>query len=347
MPASPLYSFKLAIDGTDLTDEVLEQVMRIECVASTDALDTASVKFSLPFGEDRASVMALLDKLGKTLTVTLSSGGVSFEHTTDIIEASIAVGAEEAVTLSGLEALHQLRGSKPPKVVVGNQGAALTAITGRHGLTSQADGTDGNDPETFLSGDDSAYVKKLGKQLNYRVGVDDGNLVFKRRNVATGSVLELAYPGDVLSVRFRASIHDMIQKVTVHGMNPTQTEAILGEANAPADLTKISGGTTGTAAANALWTRNEVVTNAPIATTTLAVAVAKATLQQAANTFISGTYVCAAIPAATPGIKIKVVGDMADWPFTGPFMLKEARHVIDGGGYQTELDFFSDTFPPK
>lgn len=338
------YKLALSLDGKALAADVMAYVTAARFIDSMDELDALTVRFDVPYGPDADSILALA-KPGLPYELTITTADGELTATGDVMEASLRFRGSEgwSVTLQGLEGLHRLRGAQTPKVWTGAPNTFLSDIASRHGLTATAEGVDGNQPLTLQADeDDATFVKRIARDLNYYVRVQEKKLLFGRRHVAKGTKIKVDLAA-THSVDLDVSLYDIVSKVTVVADDPTKSELVTADADA-AKLKKISGGDDGPKLAKAAFKdRNVVIHNANCTVASLATALATAHMQRAAENLVRGTVRCDATPTALSGQLVEI--ENAPWPATGPFLICETRHIVEDRVYRTEIDFLSDTLP--
>lgn len=338
------FNLSISIDGAALADDVLDCAVLVEFVESLDELDAFTVRFEVPPGSIAKKVLKLC-KPGGAWVLELKTGEGKLTAKGDIIDTSVRLAPEGrwTVTLRGLEPLHRLRGAQVPKMWTGSPSSFLSTIASRHGLTAKAEGVDGNALLTLQAGeDDATFVKRLARDLNYIVSVEDKKLIFGRRNTPQGRKVTLE-ADEVQHVEVNVSLYDVVSKVTVVGHDHVKDEPVSASVT-PSVLKKLSGGDDGPKLAKAKFGERAVVlANAACEVPSLAKALATAELQRAAETFVRGRIYTPARPTATAGKLVEVNG--VPWPVSGPFLIRESRHVVENHVYRTELEFFSDTLP--
>lgn len=340
------FSVSLKLGGRALSDELLRQIVHLEFVESIDELDALLVHLHVPNGANAAKALKLF-QVGKTFALQIKAEAGTLEADGDIVEAGIRYEPRAGwdVTLRGLEGLHRLKGAQTPKLWQGAPNTFLSTIASRHGLSATAEGVDGNPPFTLQADEDDAmFVKRLARELNYYARVKGKKLLFGRRHVAKGAKVKVTL-GSIRGLTLDSSLTDVVTKVTVVAEDPQQVKLVKAAAE-PAKLKKLSGGDDGPKLRkSAFGAREEVLHNSYCTIPSLATAVATARLQRAAETFVRGRFRTTALPNAGSGQLVEIQD--APWPATGPFLIRQTRHIVDGRFYDTEVEFLSDTLPRK
>jgi hypothetical protein len=333
----------IKLGGAALADTLLSRLSLLDYVESIDELDALSLRFDLP----ASSGADLLDLVapGKTFDITIEGEHGTLTAAGDILEAGLSFEASGwwSVQLRGLEGLHRLRGAQTPAVWTGAPTSYLGTIARRHSLGADIQGVDAY-PEQVLQADedDAHFVKRLGLAWNYSARVKGGKLVFARRHVAAGTKLSLTMH-DVQGLRLDTSLYDTLTKVTVSADDPTKGELVQSSAE-KVKLKKISGGDdAATLRTKAFGARAEVIHNGMATTVSLAEALAVARLQEAAETLVTGRVRAMGRLDAVSGALFEITD--APWPVTGPFLMRQVRHLIDPDGCATEIDLLSDSLP--
>lgn len=349
MPNTAASTIKLKIDGSPLSPDVAKYLSSIEYVESFDALDMLIVQFTVPEGNDAPKVMAIAEKIGKKFDLELISGGKTRKGKGDILEISHSLGfcRPWTITLRGFESLHRVRKQPITKLWKVSHSKIAQSIAGNHGLSGDAQGVSDAPPFTLQAGvDDAVFLKRLAKLHNYYVNVEDGKLKFGRRNTPWAADVELTLGKEIDGFNLTATLYDIVTQVDVLGRDYTKPEIIKGKSTA-SDLKKISGGDTGAALfKKAFGDRKILLHHAQLQNTSSANELAKAELLERGQKFIFGQVDCGPVPQATSGGKLKIKG--AHWPLTGPYLIRQTRHILEAGsGYRTIIEFVSDSYPSK
>jgi phage protein D len=246
------------------------------------------------------------------------------------------------LVLVGVDALHRLRSAAAPKLWEASHTDIVSQIAQKHGLTAKTDGVSTQaGTELQQDQDDAVFLRNLAREHHYYVRVVGKELHFKRW-AGVGSALRVTWADDLHDITLRASLEGLVSKVTVTGWDPEADQAVTGTA-LPTDLKKTSGGSTGVDLAKKAFGELPITLNhAGYVAATNAKARAVAELQRRAERFVSGTARLPGTPKARAGLPFTVAA--AGWPFSGTFLIREARHVFDGR-YATSVDFVSDSFP--
>lgn len=335
----------LKLDGKT---DAMRHVERLEYAEALDQLDALVVEIVIPNNADGEKLLPTLLP-GKPFVVELHEDGAMKESGAgDIVEVQHirTTRGGYRVVLVGLDGLHRLHGTQPAQIWEVGHKDIVTKIAQRNGLTAKADGVD-TTATIVLQGDgtDGLFLKQLARENNYFVRVVGKELHFKRHKAA-GAKVEITWGQAVHEIRQRASLEGLLTGVMVHGYDPEQEKAITGEAK-PADVQKISGGDVGVDLAKKAFGDIKLVLNqAGYVAPGNAKARAIAELQARAERFIQGTCVVDGHPTALSGRKLTV--KEAGWPLSGDFLIRQTRHVLEGGrGYRTHIDFVSDSYPKK
>ena len=337
--------FTISIKDQELSDELRAFVVSISVCESIDELDALAVEFRVPVGAAATKLLKLAVP-GVTMAITFETDAGKLECAGDVMEVvHRSSGGGWLITLYGLERLHRLRKmTAVPKVWKGSHAKIVKSIAQAGGMTAKAEGVDDTAAFTLqFHSDDAAFLKHLAWQHNYFLRVEGSVLRFGRRSTTSGKTVKLKVGAEVDRYEIRSSLYDVATEVQTYGHDYMQNKAVKGKA-AKAKLTNISGGDTGAKlAAKAFGGRDVVLASLPITTTTAANAIAAAELQRRGDTFVRGQLRCEGRPDARSGKKLQV--EAAPWPLTGPFVIRQSRHVYDIDGYTTDIEFYSDSLP--
>ena len=342
-----LFSYSIKLNGKPMPGWLEGEIRSVEWVESIDDLDALSITFNVPSGTNRPDAFALAEA-GPAFELNVSSGSGTLIATGDIVECSIrsVVGGNFEVVLRGLERLHRLRGSQAPKLWTGAPNTWFSTIASRHGLTAKAQGVDGSAPSQLqATEDDALFLKRIAREYNYYLRVEGKQLQFGRRHVPSGSALTVPFDR-VLRMYFVNSLFDAVSKVTIIGADPSKVKPEIRGVALAAKLKKISKGVDAASQRQkAFGKRDLVIPSAAASQLSLAQALAAAELQKRAETFVTGSIDIDGDPTAGSGQAVTLKG--APWPLTGPFLIRQARHVLRPGSYTTTMEFISDSLPQK
>ncbi len=341
-------SFEITLGGKSLTGSTLKYLLSAEFKESINAIDSLTIKMVVP--EDPSEVVDLA-KPGTAFIIKLGQGSSQREVHGSIVEVSHArsTSAPWVITLQGLDKFHELKKKRARKVRKGSDDAAIKEIAGECGLTPEVEAVDPTgDYSLQLNEDYGSYLLRIAQEHDYLVRIEEGKtLRFARRSTAyQASSVTLKWGEQIESISLRYSLNGVVTGVKVKGYDYTKSEWVSGEAKA-SDLQCISGGDTGADLAEAEYgAMVQEIDNSKVNSTSKAKGLAKSTLQQAANSFLSGTVQCTGIPDAISGAKLTIEG--AGWPLSGDFVIRETTHTLDPqSGYRTTISFYSDSLPPE
>jgi phage protein D len=340
-----LARIEVQIDGKN---DVMEHVEWLEFAEALDRLDALVVEVAIP---KHGTASDLVTKIapGKPYTVKLfdDDDAEVGSASGDVVEVGYGYvpGQGQRLTILGLDCLHRLHVTQPAKLWEASHSDIVKQIASRNGLTAKADGVS-TTAGFVLQGDgsDGVFLRNLAREHNYVVRAVDKELHFKRATPAGGQV-KVVWADDVREIKLRANVQNLVSKVTVHGFDPKQDKVIQGQAT-PAQLKKITGSDTGVALAKKAFGERELILNqAGYVAASNAKERAVAELQSRAERFVEGTVLVNGKPDARAGKKVQIKD--AAWPFAGTFFIRQARHLFDGGGYRTAIDFSSDSLPSR
>ncbi len=345
--------FKVSIDGIELVDEELRHVTSIEFTEAMDKLDALSMRLAVPTVE-KWWVTALCN-LGATFDIELgySSDTALQKGSGDITEISWnqSPSAPQAISLTGLDGLHRLKGKAQSKVWDVGHNTIAEEIAGEHGMTPVVEGVDSSPTHTFQDNEtDAVFLRNLAKDHHYFVRVQKNEagefeLRFGRLSLAyQPDTVTVTWGKDVESLQIRASINDLVTTTKVKGRNYSQNQDVEAEC---AEVTNISGGQTGVEIVQDVFGEQEhLIDHARRNQSSSATDRASSEMQERAQKFLKGNLTCIGRPEAVSGGMIEIEG--LPWPYMGPFLITQTTHTLEPGvGYRTKIDFVSDSFPPE
>lgn len=337
-------TYSLSLDGTAISAEARQWLVSLDFVESIDELDALVVEFRIPPGA--GSTVRQLAEVGVPFVLTIDGPNGSREGYGDIMEVEWRRrGQGTSLILRGLDGLHRLRGQKKPVVWTGAHSSIVKKIAQSYRLSASVQGVSDAPPYTLqINEDDALFLKRLARQHNYFVRVEQKTLRFGRNNTPYSADVTVDFHTEVSNYQMTASLYDTITKTTVICRDYLNDKAYTGSATAT-KLKKISGSTTGVSRAKSKFGERELIWgNAPVSTQSEANELAAATLQQHAERFIRGQVTCKGHPEAGSGGTITISG--GPWPMTGPFLIRQTHHTYTrDGSHRTIIDFSSDSLP--
>jgi len=291
-------------------------------------------------------------KQGQSVEIKLHDDGkVVFKGEVVGIEPVFKAGAESKVVIRAFNKLHRLlRGRKSRTFQDMSDSDIVGKVAKDHGLNPQC-GSDVNIKHKHVyqhNQTDLEFLRTRAARIGYAVWVEDTKLFFappklKKDSQVVFDMIKNPNVGHrIKSFAPRMSSAAVVKKVTVRGWDPEKKKEIVGEAeaqNSPLGKTN---------AAAAITEFGEIKTftvDHPIASIEEAKAIAKARLDEAMLSYITGEAEVFGNAEYKPGLIVKVVvnDEHKDDKFNGMYLVSGCTHryIREGttttGGYTTLL----------
>jgi phage protein D len=198
---------------------------------------------------------------------------------------------------------------------------------------------------------DMEFLRTRAARMGCHVWCVDKTVFCKQPDLQSGPVAELKVDGESKDAELRSftprmSSHAVVNKVTVKGWNPETKELITGEASVTGSKL---GGSNSVQGSGKLGNEESFTVDHPIWSAQEAKALAKAKLQDASLSYMTGEAEVRGSPEFDLGKVVSVVANSMGGsdPFNGKYYIMGLthRHVISrskDGGYTTILRFARD-----
>lgn len=193
---------------------------------------------------------------------------------------------------------------------------------------------------------DLDFLYQISQRVGFDISVEDKTLHFKKPTKASSAP---AAPGDadidkptqlrwgkrLLEFRARMSAVAQVTDVKVRGWNVKNREAVIGEAAAETDSTKLK--MNPAELAEAVGGGTLVVVDRPVGEQGAAGDMAKAIADQVASAAYEATAVAIGSPELKAGVAVPVSN--VEPALAGNWVISSARHEFGSGAYRTHLEF--------
>ncbi len=193
---------------------------------------------------------------------------------------------------------------------------------------------------------DLDFLYQVSQRVGFDITIEDKTLHFKKPTKASSAP---AAPGDadidkptqlrwgkrLLEFRARMSAVAQVTDVKVRGWNVKNREAVIGEAAAETDSTKLK--MSPADLANAVGGETLVIVDRPVDEQGAAGDMAKAIADQVASAAYEATAVAIGAPELKAGVAVPVSN--VDPALEGNWVISTARHEFGSGAYRTHLEF--------
>ena len=241
------------------------------------------------------------------------------------------------LTVRGYDRLHRLqRESRTRTFNQVKDSDIASQIASEAGLTGDA--TDSQVTHDYViqaNKTDLAFLMERASAIKYEVLVNDKTLIFRPVANAEGESLTLSLEADLLAFNPNLSSSGQVSEARVRGWSPQDKKEIVGEARAGDEGSTMGGSQSGVALTeDTFGSAASVVATQPVMSQAEADQMARALLQQASLSLVTGSGSCLGRTDLRPGkvVVIEGVGKM----FSGKYYVTQATHSYSPqGGYRT------------
>lgn len=353
MPSEITYLANAVIKlaGANISTEMVQNLVSVEV---EDSLYLPSMFRIELYDNDLTYASGTEFAIGKAVTVTFSSGGMSpqtgllIDGEITSIEPMLRYRGTNTIVIRGYDKTHRLhRGKKTAVFQQVSDSDLFSRIAGSAGLTADATTTSVVHEVIFQDNmTDWEFLCTRARRVGHVVRGSAGKVVVKSVAALTsGPALSIELGRDIFEFTPRLTAEAGFNEVTVKGWDVAQKAAIVGTKTST-PRTSAVGSTSGLALGQSAFAAAKwVFTNLPVATQADAEAVAGAAMADADAGDVQAEAVLNGDPRIVAGkyIDISMVGPR----FGGKYFVTHALHRLDGDGYRTEVRVAgrsSDTF---
>lgn len=343
----PVVNIKL--DGSDLSDEAMHRVTEVVIEQSLHLPDMFVIRLH-DFGDDANPGQHTLFKIvsqdtfaiGKSVEILAGwSGGspasiVKGEITS--VEMDATLDHAPLITVRGYAKSHRLhRGRQSKSYLQMSDSDIASSVAQAAGLQVSADSTSVvHDYILQHNQTNWDFLKERAARIGYELFMDGSTLHFRKPQRGQTKGPEQTFGQNLLSIRVKVSASFQSDQVTVRAWDPTNKQAIVGQATSGqlAPTTGISQPGS-SLASSAFSSATTYVVNVPVATQSEANNLAQAIFNDLDGTFIQAEGVSMGDASIKPGLTatIKSVGPR----LSGDYYITSTTHTINPsqGGYTT------------
>ena len=342
-------ALSVKIKGKDILNPYIQRLTYIEAVGELDGM---TATFQVPPGQAKKMIPLMEPGLPFEVEILDDKGKSAGKREGDIVAVHHEKrGNKWLVTLVGLNYLHRLRSKHYTQVWEDPHDKIVKTIAGRAkpSLKAKVQGVSTTADFTFQQGEtDALFLMRLAREHNYYCRVVGKELHFGRRDLTSGSDVELVYRKDVMDIRLTANLKDHINEVHVFWGDPEKDgtkQTKVTYKKAPKALN--SGGKVGADLGKKAFGAKSLTIggyDSPMyKNQSQAKAKAQAEMDVAALDFVEGVLTTRAAYKATVGAKVKIKG--GGWPFDGTFIMTKVCHQFAFDGLKTEITFKANSLP--
>jgi phage protein D len=341
MPEAPLVAeAKIRVAGSNLSQEISAQIIRIEVETSLDVPNMATIMLN-----DDANLTLIggtTFKLGDALEISFVDFAGTFNRSST--SSTVFVGeitaiephfGDRHVTLlvRGYDKRHRLNRQNIPRTFTQVKDSdIISQLASASGLSATVDATPVQHEYIVQPHvTDLEYINMLAARNSLIVWMDEQAL--KVTAPPTISEVTLEWAVNLMEFHPRLSAAGQVNEVTVRGWDSKEQQEIVGTATTSSSHPNIGFGKSGgQAAQSAFSAAKSIEVYRPVANQDEATRLAKAILDDINGQFIEADGICAGNATILAGkmVEIKEVGSR----FNGKYMITAATHVMDGeNGY--------------
>ena len=181
------------------------------------------------------------------------------------------------------------------------------------------------------------FLQTLAEENGYTFFLAGRRLHFRRPELGAEAGVNLNWGRDLISFRPRMNTASVLTEVVVRSWDRTRGESIEGRARAGDEQRQEAGRQLASEI-----TRNvngdvvEEITDRPVNSTEEANRIARSRLEEASDSFITGTAETIGMPELEPGMCL-YLGGLGEW-FSGKYFVDKVSHRIDGSGYRSTIE---------
>ncbi|HKH32312.1 MAG TPA: VgrG-related protein [Gaiellaceae bacterium] len=340
---------EVKFDGAQMKPGAMQEVRVQDSLALPAAFSVTFAPVDLSRGTDPLGVEAPKPKIGTSVEINLGAPAARTPRKVfagEVTALEPTFGPEGIrLVVSGYSRAHRLhRGRKTRTFQKTRTSEIVSKIASEAGLSAKVSST--TVVHEFLQQSnetDWEFVRRLASMLEYEAFVEDRYLMF--RPIPTGAPappLELEYGENTSngsatrlhSFYPRASAAQQVKTVVVHGWDPLQKVKIEGRHTVPSDGSGIG---IQRSTADAFGDATLAIVDAPVASQSEAVDLARSVGAYLTGSFVSAFGTCEGHPAIKAGTALKIKGLGPE--FGGEYRVSSVTHVYGGPtGYQTTFE---------
>jgi uncharacterized protein involved in type VI secretion and phage assembly len=345
----PVIKSVVEVGGKKLSDDMEKLLVSVTVIDRLRMPDA----FVLVFRDEMHTALETAGiKIGQKVKVqTTMPGGdalkelVSGEVTS--IEAEYDLLGVRAV-VRGYDFLHRLSAGRKTKTWTNVSYAdVVQEIVSAAHLDAEMDSSGGT-LDHVIQGNvsDLDFLYQISQKVGFDISVEDKTLHFKKPTKASSALpapgntdidkpTQMRWGKRLLEFRARMSAVSQVTDVKVRGWNVKDRKAVIGEAKAETDSTKLK--MSPADLANAVGGETLVVVDRPVGEQGAAGDMAKAIADQVASAAYEATAIAIGSPELKAGVAVPVSN--VEPALTGNWVISTARHEFGAGAYRTYLEF--------
>jgi phage protein D len=211
----------------------------------------------------------------------------------------------------GFDRRHRLqRGKKTRTFVQSKDSDIASQVAGAAGLSVVAtDSKTTLDYVLQVNQTDWQFLCERARLIGYELAIKEEKLLFRPVANSQSATMTLSFGESLLEFSPRLSVHHQVSKVKVQGWSVKDKQALLGSSQAGDEVSKMGGGSTGAALAQAAFGEAiETIVHSPVVVQAEADQIAKGRFNNTLLYLLSAEGVCQGTPDLRAGIVITIAG---------------------------------------
>lgn len=330
---------QIKIDNSEISKDIMNNLVKIKVSSSADAMDMAKVEFydtTLCELQEESSF-----KIGKSLIISL---GYSQKYTEvfngEIYRIDYSFSGRDAnkIELICYDKLFKLARIKHSQAFVKMKDSDIAKkLAAEAGFQTDIDATSQTIDYLFQNNQTNLdFLRMRAKRIGYEVAVNEGKFIFKKaRFQDKDKSIELKWEDNLLEFKAKIDASDVLEEVQVSSWDPINKERVEGKAQAGSEPKVASHSTTGTKEVKSALSDSakNFKIDIPNLTASEAKTIAEAELMRRSMEFLTARGSCIGTPdvKAAKIITIKNVGEK----LSGDYYVVSCEHMYNKDGYKT------------
>ncbi|HLG11881.1 MAG TPA: VgrG-related protein [Dehalococcoidia bacterium] len=331
------------LDGTDLTSDIMADLLRVRVEGSVHLPDMAILEFD---NSDLKWSEAERITIGQEIKVYFGDADLKSDEPVfagEVAGMEIDVGMSGAIMMRirGYDRAHRLHRGRITKVFKDVTDSDIAQeVASAVGLKCEVQNTPGKHPWVLQNNQTNwEFLQERAALHGYEVQVRDKTLVFKPPPSTEREAIDLEWNRELLSFRATMATGEQVNEVQVRGWDPLNKETVVGVASNAKNLPILDQGKNdgGQVAESAFQKPAKmVIARQPIYSQDQADRLAQTVLNELAGTFITAQGIAMGNPKLQLGseVNLKSVGKQ----FTGKYMVTQITHRYEPDGYLIDFE---------
>lgn len=333
--------FTCKIGGTEHTQP---EPKGIEQIILEDHVDMIGVAYII-FGKGTTNTLGSL-AIGSDLELEVGAiEGTPYKFKGFVTEVKFTFRqGVKSYTVVAMDPLVKLAASRYTLVYEDQKDSDVAStVIGRGGCTAGTiDDTGGPVDYTLQRNESDLYfLKRLAARNGYLLLANEDKIDFKKVQF-TDTPVDI--PVEALEhLEWSWSTINVPKELTVYGWDYVTKVKVEGTATS-GEIVKIGGGPDAVSETGPIWQANSYVSDVVVTSQTSAKAAAEAELNRLARTALRGRAIVQGRGDLHAGKRVKFSGENFDGETCEAFIIS-SRHMVDEGGFKTEIHFCGNTKP--